>query len=381
MSKNAVTAASGPYRRPEVYPPISFANVSEVDLHYQAEQITTPSWTPHAVDYYQRPGKPTWIHPELMNDSGTGDEILTMLWMPVMRGVDGIGNSGPIPNWGFQPSDSRSAYAGTASVFMAIDNFARRYGPWLTTLQNADRVAIVVSHRQVKVDSWGGIGGEYFTRLWEAYQACLLAHYPATFLYPEDVTPQTWSQFKALLLVDQRFELDPELVALFAEAKKHNVAVFADQTCRESLVKDFTPLPVAFNRIEELAGFNVDDAYWTYPQVLLADAPIVAKAPGDRVKARGNGRPAAGPRERAARRRRPGFLGRQQHLPDARPGVRLARRQRRLHPRAGDRPRLAAGRARRGCLRSLDAAGGEARFRRRPPLHPRPGVRGAPAKN
>ena len=81
------TANAGPYRRPEVYPPTSFSNVDEVDLHFQAEQITTPNWTAHAPDFYKRPGKPAWIHPELFNDTGTGEMILPMSWLALMRGA------------------------------------------------------------------------------------------------------------------------------------------------------------------------------------------------------------------------------------------------------------------------------------------------------
>ena len=104
------TASTGPYRRPEVYPPVSFSNVDEVDLHFQCEQLATPNWTPHAVDFYKRPGKPAWMHPELANDTGTGEEILPMSFMALMRGADGIGQSGPIPYFGKTQEDSRSAY-------------------------------------------------------------------------------------------------------------------------------------------------------------------------------------------------------------------------------------------------------------------------------
>ncbi len=116
---NIATASAGPYRRPEVYPPASFANVDEVDLHFQAEQISCPDWTAHATDFYKRPGKPAWIHPELWNDSGTGEQILPASWLALMRGADGIGVSGNVPNWGALPTDSRSGYPGTPSVFRA----------------------------------------------------------------------------------------------------------------------------------------------------------------------------------------------------------------------------------------------------------------------
>ena len=274
ISSSLTTASAGPYRRPEIYPPVTFANVDEVDLHFQAEQITCPNWTAHATDFYKRPGKPAWIHPELWNDTGTGEQILPMSWLGIMRGVDGIGKSGPTPHWGPLPTDSRSGYPGTQSVHRALNEFAREYGPWLTTLENNDRVGIVVSRRQIKADAWGGIGGRYFTRLWEAHMNCLYARVPATFLFPED-TPDL-SRFKAVLVVGQRYEIEPPLAALLTQARQQGIPIFADASCRESLVQDFAPLGVAFDAIEKLHGFNNDVAWWDFPKALLATAPSIA---------------------------------------------------------------------------------------------------------
>ncbi|MFM7290141.1 MAG: WD40 repeat domain-containing protein [Planctomycetia bacterium] len=274
VAPGRTTANAGPYRRPEIYPPVTFANVDEVDLHFQAEQISCPDWTAHATDFYKRPGKPAWVHPEIWNDSGTGEQILPASWLAIMRGVDGIGSSGSIPNWGAQPTDSRSGYPGIPTVFRGLTEFSRHYGAWLTTLENNDRVGIVVSHRQIKVDAWGGIGGRSFTRLWEAFMNCLYARQPATFLYPED--KPDLGRFKALLVVGQQYEMEPPLAALLAQAKARGLTIFSDATCREALVKDCTPLGVAFDKVEKLHGFNNDAAWWDFPKALLATAPIVA---------------------------------------------------------------------------------------------------------
>ena len=259
---NLTTASSGPYRRPEIYPPVNFFNVDEVDLHYQAEAFSTPNWTAHAVDYYKRPGKPAWIHPEfIVTEIGTGDHVLPFTWMAVMRGVDGIGESGRMI-W--------------HSLFRTLNEFARQYGPWLTTLENHDRVAIVVSHRQVMLDRWAGFFPQYFVRLFEAYQSCLYAHQPATFLYTEDVKPDTLRKFKALLVVAQQYEPEPALAKLLAQAQQQGIAIFADGTCRESLVKGYTPLGLSFDHLEKLNGFNNPAAFTDFPPVLLANAPLVA---------------------------------------------------------------------------------------------------------
>ena len=277
------TASSGPYRRPEVYPPDCFANVDEVDLHYQCEQITTPNWTPHAVDFYKRPGKPAWMHPELFNDIGTGEQILPMSFLGLMRGADGIGKEGEIPAWGGSiPSDPRSAYAGSLSVHRALHDVAKAYGPWLTTLGNADLVAIPVSRRHVKLDDFnGGVGGRYFARLFTAYQDCLHARRPATFVFAEDGPDM--GRFKAVLLVGLQYEPEPAFTALVDAARAAGARIHADASCRESLplVKNSTPLGFAFS--EKLGGHNDDTMWWKCERGFLADAPQLAAALADAV--------------------------------------------------------------------------------------------------
>src|SRR5262249_55811297 len=156
-------------------------------LHFQAEQSQWPHVAGHNVDYQKRPGKRAWGHPELHNEAGTGDQVLPALFQMVMRGADGVGCAGNLPNWGPQPEDERSAYHGTPSVYRAAFSLLRQYGPWLTTLHNNDRVAIVVSGRMCRIDEWGGIGGRYFTRLFEAYQSCQRGGYPASFVFVDDL--------------------------------------------------------------------------------------------------------------------------------------------------------------------------------------------------
>src|SRR5262249_26855459 len=113
LDKRLVTASAAPYRNVESYPPLSLANVDEIDLQAQWEQVAVPSATPHGVDFYRRPGKRAWAHPEIWNDAGTGEQVLPTLFQALMRGADGVGSSGPLPPWGRQPTDARNGYAGT----------------------------------------------------------------------------------------------------------------------------------------------------------------------------------------------------------------------------------------------------------------------------
>jgi hypothetical protein len=287
---NAVTPGklstmTGPYRAIQTHPPTIFQNADEVDLHYQAEQIQPPQVTPHEVDFYKRAGKPAWGHPELWNDDGTGGMIFPTLLQMVMRGADGVGQSGPVGPWQKDDptqSDPRSGAMGTTSSFRAIYTLLKQYGPWLTTLESADKLAIVVSTRMQRIETWDGkIGGSYFDSLFEAYSACMYAHRPASFVFVEDLKPDTLQKYKAVLLVNQRVELDPPLAAALKAAEKAGVKIFADGTCRAELVKDFTQLGVSFDRVkQDPAAWQDDAAYVRFPNYFKTHAETLRKVLG-----------------------------------------------------------------------------------------------------
>jgi hypothetical protein len=183
IAPDKITAVAGPYRSLDAYPPVTFRNVDEVHLHYQAEQLQWPHVAPHSVDYQKRPGKRAWGHAELANDAGTGDQILSAYFQMVMRGADGVGCSGPIPGWGPQPEDPRSAYQGTTSIYRAAHGLLKQYGPWLTTLRNNDRVAIVVSSRVVRIDEWGRPSADGTSTDSSRRISPPCAHHPASFVF------------------------------------------------------------------------------------------------------------------------------------------------------------------------------------------------------
>ena len=345
------TASAGPYRRPEVLNDINFRNVNEIDVQYQAEQITTPDWLHHAVDNAKRFGQPAWTHPELWNDFGTGEQILPMSWLAVMRGAGGIGTAGTVPNWPNVALDSRTGYHGTTSVFRALNRvFANnRLGPLANAvamrgreLLSDDRVGIVVSPRQVKIETFGnGVGSPTFSRQFEAYQSLLYANCAARFVSLEEVRERTRSQalpgnasteapprespsgtlqseqkteprgrasdrafpgrvlervsapFDALLLVGQTVELEPEWQAFLKQAKAAGVRVFADGTCRREVCLEAEDLKLKFDFVETEHSANNDHAFYTYPVRFLANAdalqPLVnelkakSKRPKDNV--------------------------------------------------------------------------------------------------
>lgn len=282
IAPRLVTASACPHRNVESYPPVTFSNVDEVDLQAQWEQIGVPLHVPHGVDFYKRPGKRAWTHPEIWNDSGTGDQILPSLFQAVMRGADGVGCSGPIPPWtnqGSLPDDPRGGHYGTTTVLRTFNEVLKQYGPWLSTLENNDRVAIVVSGRQLRIDDWPIVMGTHFARLFEAYAACLHAHHPARYVFVEDLKPGLLRQFKAVLIVGQTVVPEPELLAALKDAKNSGVAIFHDGTCRPELVKDFRPLWVTFNQFEKDRSPASDDAaYLRFPAYCKAYMPAFRKA-------------------------------------------------------------------------------------------------------
>jgi outer membrane protein assembly factor BamB len=277
-----ISAMTGPYRAIQMHPPTMFANADEVDLHYQGEQIQPPQVTPHHVDFYKRPGKPAWGHPELWNDDGTGGMIFPTLLQMVMRGVDGVGQSGPIGPWGGNDpnrTDPRNGGGGITSAYRAIYELLRQCGPLQRTMENADQVAIVVSTRMQRIETWDGkIGSAYFDTLFEAYNSCLYAHRPASFVFTEDLKPDSLKRFKAILVVGQRVELDPPLAAALAQARKDGINVFHDGSCRPELVKDFATLGVTFDRVKgDPSAWQDDAAYERFPRYFKGHAATLRK--------------------------------------------------------------------------------------------------------
>jgi len=281
-----LSVSTGPYRAIQTHPPVIFQNSDEVDLHYQGEQIQPPQVTAHHVDFYKRPGKPAWGHPELWNDDGTGGMIFPTLFQMAMRGANGIGQSGPVgPGWNNRDPDrvdSRSWGMGAVSVFRAAYEVLGRDGASLASLERADRVAIVVSTRMQRIETWDGkIGGAYFDSLFEAYNACLYAHRPAAFVFVEDLKPETLGRYKAVLVVGQRVELDPPLAAALDAARKAGVKVFCDGACRPELVRDFEPLGIAFDQVKnDPSAWQDDAAYYRFPRIFKSHAEKLRQALG-----------------------------------------------------------------------------------------------------
>jgi outer membrane protein assembly factor BamB len=286
LAPGLVTAVASPYRNVESYPPVSLSNVDEVDLQAQWEQVALPYHGPHSVDFYKRPGKPAWFHPEIWNDAGTGDQIVPTLFQALMRGADGVGASGAIPSWvqqtGGIPADPRLAHQGMTSVYRSLNRVLRDYGPWLTTLKNNDRVAIVVSGRMMRTDTWGHVMGIYFARVLEAYCSCLHAHHPATLAFAEDLKPDDLKKFSAVLVVGQRVEMEPALAAALENAREAGVGVFHDGTCRAGLVTKAAPLRISFDKFEKDPHPASDDAaYWRFPDYCKANRPALRASLGN----------------------------------------------------------------------------------------------------
>jgi hypothetical protein len=275
-----LSAMTGPYRQPGIHPPLSFANADEVDLHWQAEQIQWPEISAHAVDFYKRPGKRAWAHPELWNDDGTGAQILSTAFTYLMRGANGFGQSGSTHGFAPPPSDPRGMGPGATSVHRALNTLLKTHGPWLENFEAADPVAIPVSTRMMRLDlDWMGVGGRYFSRLFEAYNACLHAHRPASFVFAEDCRPDSFLKYRGVLVVDQEVDFDPPLAEALRNAAAKGVTVWHDKTCRADVVNGFRPLDIAFNRVEaDPHVLNDDSAFGRFRGYFLEHAAALSTA-------------------------------------------------------------------------------------------------------
>lgn len=286
-TRKFVSAMTGPYRQPGILPPLTFANADEVDLHFQAEQIQWPMISAHNVDFYKRPGKLAWGHPEVWNDDGTGGQILSNALQMVMRGANGIGQSGSTKGFSSVDSDPRGMGAGATSIHRQLNRWLAAYGPWLASTTAQDPIAIPVSTRMMRMElGWQGVGGFYFTRLFEAYNACLRAHRPASFVFSEDCQADELKHFKAVLVISQTVDLDAPLQAALRVASKANVPIFADSTSRAEVLQEFGPRLInqEFTHLEkEHHLLNDDSAFWRYREVILAHTAGLVKAFGETV--------------------------------------------------------------------------------------------------
>ena len=278
-------AVTGPYRQPGILPPVSMATADEVDLFIQAEQIQIPYMTPHNVDFYKRQGKRAFGHVETQNDEGTGLMVWPTMLAQAIRGADGTGWEGPLPAWNTsRDSDVRTTGQGVVSTFRAMNAILKQYGPWMTTLSNADQIVIVVSSRMMRLDQWDGpMGGRYFERMYESYTACHFAHRPASFAFSEDLAAgkTDLKKYKAVLVVGQTVELEEPLAKALRAAQDAGVSVLYDGSCREEHVRQFKPLGVTFNMVENDRGvMNEDDVYRRFSAGFKVEAQGLVKALG-----------------------------------------------------------------------------------------------------
>ena len=126
-----------------------------------------PYHGPFGVDFYKRPGKKAWGHPEVWNDAGTGDQVLPTLWQMVMRGADGVGCSDRPCRRGTSrlkgnTDDPRMSWNGTNSFYRSLNAVLNQLRAMVRLHaeprqgghrgQRAD-----VQDRRMDRASWGGI--------------------------------------------------------------------------------------------------------------------------------------------------------------------------------------------------------------------------------
>src|SRR5262249_33942702 len=88
-------------------------------------------------------------------------------------------------------------------------------------------------------------------------------------------------RYKAVLVVGQTVELEPALDKALRQAKEDGTVILHDGTCRASLVKDFTPLGISFDKVEkDPSAWHDDTADLRFPGYHAASRPALAQALG-----------------------------------------------------------------------------------------------------
>ncbi|SHF54158.1 hypothetical protein [Streptoalloteichus hindustanus] len=248
-SAKVLTSAPAMFRFPFVYPPETFVEVDEVDLQAQWEQFPLMLHTAFAIDYYARPGKPSTLHEDNWNDSGTGDQLLSQAFAALMRGGNTSGHSAGVPVFrqASLTPDPRNNGAGWPSMVRVLTGVLHEYGEWISRFHNLDRVAILVSRRQFAVEKWGPVNPEHLGRIFEAYLGLLYAHIPASIVFVEDlgkpgVRPLT--DYAAVLLVHEQIKFDSDVVNAVRETVRAGVPVLHDGECRDSVVAEVGSTPL-----------------------------------------------------------------------------------------------------------------------------------------
>ena len=284
LAPGLVTASACPFRNVESYPPITLSNVDESDLQAQWEQIELPYHAPFGVDFYKRPGKKAWGHPEVWNDAGTGDQILTTLWQMVMRGADGVGCSDPVPPWHFaikgNTDDPRLSWNGTSSVYRSLNAVLQQLRAMVRLHAEPRQGGHCGQRADVQDRRLVGRHGAAF-RPRDGGLCRLPARAPAGEHRLCRGHPARHAEAVRGGARGRSDRGDGAGAGRGADRppRRSGVAVFADGTCRPELVKDFVPLGLSFNHLEKDPSPAADDhAYWRTAAYAKAAAPQLAKA-------------------------------------------------------------------------------------------------------
>ena len=293
-----VQSTAAPFRNDNSYPPYTFGGLNESDGQAQWEQYMLPWHTMWNIDYHKMPGEGARVHPEIWNDTGTGEQILQNTFMALLRQADGVGCS---TNWGGQTpmscygstEDTRGAWNGTTSVFRAMNaGVLQAYGPWLTTLTKNSPVALVISERQMKLDYLAGTTMcIHYGRLYEAYIALMHCHYPADLIFTTNMTSTSLNGYQAVFLVDQWVELDGNtdgttgglLQTALTNAHNAGAQIFYDGDCKDvdNVFSTFgaTALGISFNQFEKLPGeAGSDSCFFDMLTDVRNDEPAITAA-------------------------------------------------------------------------------------------------------
>jgi len=211
-----------------------------------------------AVDLQRlgHPGKPLWYMPQLADDADL-DELRTALFLAVARKVDGLVYPKTLDYHLDRPALGGAAMDVQTNV-SSVNTLLTRLGDFLLALEKPrDDVAILYSVTE-HIDRIGRdpvknpVAPAYPWTLISAYDACLMAHFPATFLAEEELLSGGKLGCKVILVVGLN-RLRPEVQARLEQFIAAGGSVLTDSTTTVA-IQGARPLGIEFPDLNAYAA-------------------------------------------------------------------------------------------------------------------------------
>ncbi|MBI4472482.1 MAG: hypothetical protein HY646_07420, partial [Acidobacteria bacterium] len=261
-----------------------YANMDEVAVHNSGEQYMELSAAPHLVDQSRRPGKSVISYGQTSyQEPGDGQSWYREYFLTLLRGVQGVGHSG----FNFF-AEKKLPDQMQVPALTEMHQLLTRYGDFLSGLQPHEEVAVLNSFTQSAFETGLPANLKQWERTFGAYLTCLMAHYPASILYEEDLAAGALKNFKVLILTGIQVPLPEAVVQSLQAFVQAGGKVLADEACTQapSFAEE---LPVKFQwhrqrTNPEMQFFYSDAKHFLIEESVLDKVPILRRTLSQYVK-------------------------------------------------------------------------------------------------